>query len=362
MPRGQFQATNRDADAAALNKSLVKRATPFAADLLESHHIFELTEDQVAQIFHREIYRQVIATRAFQRLKKIHFLGSLDYVIDPEGPKPNKRHTRFQHSLGVARLALQFARDRRLEERDEVLSVVAALLHDIGHAPLSHSLESVFKKSFGLGHHLTSEMIVKGDADIGRDLHRVLVCAHINPFEILLIMNGKGSGPFRELFGYAINIDTIEAICRSVTYIYQNHLSRPPSEVLNAFLTPCEISTEALDSFWRLKDEIYNRLITSRLGVLADYICQRYMQDHISSFGADQFYLNEVELIAQHPRLFEMLRGLSATTSYSPDVDRIDFKRRRFIVNSIVPLDHVPAVDERYIQTRQDETLKIQVN
>jgi hypothetical protein len=84
------------------------------------------------------------------------------------------------------------------------------------------------------------------------------------------------------------------------------------------------------------------------------------MQDHISSFGADQFYLSEVELIAQHPRLFEMLRDLSSTTPYSPDVDRIDFKRRRFIVNSTVPLDHVPAVDERYIQTRQDETLKIQ--
>src|ERR1700721_948918 len=103
----------------------------YGLDMFGTHCNFELTEGQVAQIFHREIYRQVIATRAFQRLKKIHFLGSLDYVIDPEGPKPNKRHTRFQHSLGVARLALQFARDRRLEERDEILSVVAALLHDI---------------------------------------------------------------------------------------------------------------------------------------------------------------------------------------------------------------------------------------
>src|SRR5216684_4057504 len=69
--------------------------TSITADLFESKHVFELTESEVAQIFCRDIYRQVINSSAFQRLKKIHFLGSLDYVIDPEGPRPNKRHTRY---------------------------------------------------------------------------------------------------------------------------------------------------------------------------------------------------------------------------------------------------------------------------
>ncbi len=341
-----------------------RRVTSLTADLLESQHVFELTENEVAQIFCRDIYRQVINSSAFQRLKKIHFLGSLDYVIDPEGPRPNKRHTRYQHSLGVARLALQFARDKQLSEREEILGVVAALLHDIGHAPLSHSLESVFKKSFGLGHHLVSERIIKGDVEIGRDLHKILIRARINPFEVLIILNGLAPSPFKELFNYGINIDTIEAISRSATYLYQNTLFRPPSDVLSALMTPCELSTGVLDNFWRLKDEVYNKLITNKVGVLADYVCQQYMQSHISTFDEDDFYLNENELKDRHPKLFATLRNLLAgkLNALLPGVDRIDFIRRRFIIATSVAVDCISAVDSRYTQTKHEESLRIDTN
>jgi hypothetical protein len=341
-----------------------RRVTSITADLLEPQHIFELTENEVAQIFSRDIYRQVISSSAFQRLKKIHFLGSLDYVIDPEGPKPNKRHTRYQHSLGVARLALQFARDRRLAEREEIVSVVAALLHDIGHAPLSHSLESVFKKSFGLGHHVVSERIIRGDVEIGKDLHKILTRARINPYEILVILNGIGPSPFKELFNYGINIDTIEAVSRSATYLYQNALFRPPADVLSALLTPCEISTGALDNFWRLKDEIYNKLITNRVGVLADYVCQQYMQSHISTFDEDHFYLNESELRDRHPNLFATLHNLltARLKDLLPGVDQIDFIRRHFIIDPSVAVDCTSAVDSRYTKTRNEESLRIDTN
>jgi HD superfamily phosphohydrolase len=346
------------------HKAESHRITSIAADLLESRHIFELTETQVAQVFYREIYRQVINSSAFQRLKKIHFLGSLDYAIDPEGPKPNKRHTRYQHSLGVARLALQFARDRRLSEQEEILSVVAALLHDIGHAPLSHSLESVFKKSFGIGHHLVSERIIKGDVEIGQDLHKILTRARINPYEILMILNGIAPRPFKDIFNYGINIDTIEAISRSATYLYPNHLFRPPSDILNAMLTPCEISAGVLDNFWRLKDEVYNKLITNRVGVLADFICQQYMQNHISTFDEDHFYLNDSELKDRHPKLFASLSHLltGKLDELLPGIDQIDFVRRRFIIDPLVEVDSISAIDARYTQNRNEESLRIDAN
>lgn len=340
------------------------RVTSIAADLLESRHIFELTENEVAQVFCRDVYRQVIYSAAFQRLKKIHFLGSLDYAIDPEGPKPNKRHTRYQHSLGVARLALQFSRDRHLSEQEEILSVVAALLHDIGHAPLSHSLESVFKKSFGIGHHIVSERIIKGDIPIGQDLHKVLTRARINPYEVLMILNGMGPRPFKDVFNYGINIDTIEAISRSATYLYQNHLSRPPSEVLGAMLTPCEISAAVLDNFWRLKDEVYNKLITNRVGLLADFVCQQYMQTHISTFDEDHFYLDDNELRDRHPRLFASLHNLrdGNLNELLPGIHRIDFVRRRFVIDPLVEVDSIPAIDARYTQSRNEEFLQIDAN
>jgi len=66
---------------------------------------------------------ELVATRAFQRLKSIRFLGGIDYLLvrAPNGAKGNIRYTRFQHSLGVARLALQYC-DARESSRVECCS------------------------------------------------------------------------------------------------------------------------------------------------------------------------------------------------------------------------------------------------
>jgi len=342
-----------------------RNTTPIVpADLLEDQHKYELTENEISLIFKRKIYKEVIKSSAFQRLKKIHFLGAIDYVIDPKGPKPNKRHTRYQHSLGVARLALQFSRERQLTESEEILCVVSALLHDIGHPPLSHSLESVFKQEYGIGHHIISERIIRGDVPIGHGLHKILLSWNINPFEILEIIHGTGPNPYREIFSYAINIDTIEAILRSSTYVYKNRLSWQPSEILNALLKRDVASTDILDSFWRLKDEVYNNLINHKMGILADYVSQQYMRNHRSSFIEDYYYATEPELMKKHRGLFDSLKKLTATEAGEvlPDTKEIIFLNRWFNINKKVTLESIRSVDERYTQTRSEEVYSLTNN
>ena len=85
----------------------------------------------------------LINTREFQRLRRIKQLGMSDLVF------PGATHTRFAHSLGVMHLARKFL-DRiqkligkRTEEEHRLLILVAALLHDLGHGPFSHSFEEV---------------------------------------------------------------------------------------------------------------------------------------------------------------------------------------------------------------------------
>lgn len=80
----------------------------------------------------------------FQRLRGIKQLGFSEYVF------PGATHTRFIHSIGVMHIAtLAFNRlfHHRLSEphfmRLKETFKLAALLHDVGHAPLSHSTESV---------------------------------------------------------------------------------------------------------------------------------------------------------------------------------------------------------------------------
>src|SRR5208337_2078246 len=98
------------------------------------------------------LFVELVETPAFRRLKSIRFLGGIDYLLvrSPNGATRNIRYTRYQHSLGVARLALLYSEQRDLSIAERRTVYVAALLHDVGHAPLSHSLEPIFEQAFGL--------------------------------------------------------------------------------------------------------------------------------------------------------------------------------------------------------------------
>ena len=85
----------------------------------------------------------LINTREFQRLRRIKQLGVCEIVF------PGANHSRFSHSIGVMHIARSFlARVRRvwpgiLDEERETLVLVAALVHDVGHGPFSHSFETI---------------------------------------------------------------------------------------------------------------------------------------------------------------------------------------------------------------------------
>lgn len=94
------------------------------------------------QILDEEI--PIIRDDFFQRLRNIKQLGFSEYVF------PGATHTRFIHSIGVMNVATKafdklfkdnlFDTDiQRLKETFKL----ACLLHDVGHAPLSHSTETV---------------------------------------------------------------------------------------------------------------------------------------------------------------------------------------------------------------------------
>jgi uncharacterized protein len=89
--------------------------------------------------------RRLVDTAAFRRLARISQLGLVSLVY------PAALHTRFEHSLGVYRLALRFLRrlacDARfaaaIRREDAELLLCAALLHDIGHWPFCHPIEDI---------------------------------------------------------------------------------------------------------------------------------------------------------------------------------------------------------------------------
>ena len=87
---------------------------------------------------------RVLFSPWLRRLARISFLGALDHA-----PGCTQRPSRLDHSAGVAALALSAGRAAGLATGDLRLLTTAALLHDIGHFPLSHTAESAFRARLG---------------------------------------------------------------------------------------------------------------------------------------------------------------------------------------------------------------------
>jgi HD superfamily phosphohydrolase len=88
-----------------------------------------------------EFIADLIAHPSFQRLRRIKQLGLSHLVY------PGALHTRFQHAIGAMHLmmnALEVIRSKghEITPEEEEGALAAILLHDIGHAPFSHTLEN----------------------------------------------------------------------------------------------------------------------------------------------------------------------------------------------------------------------------
>jgi len=96
----------------------------------------------------------LVDSAELQRLRRIRQLGLAHYVFH------GAEHSRFGHSLGamqVARRMLeQIGRHVPLSEAERVPILAAALLHDVGHGPLSHNAEGLL----GLPHEQWSARLI----------------------------------------------------------------------------------------------------------------------------------------------------------------------------------------------------------
>lgn len=100
---------------------------------------------------------ELIDTDVFQRLRRIKQLALSSLVY------PGAVHSRFNHCIGAMHLtsqALEILKSKSVEISKEECeaTLIAILLHDIGHGPFSHALESVILK--GLHHERMSKAIM----------------------------------------------------------------------------------------------------------------------------------------------------------------------------------------------------------
>ncbi len=103
------------------------------------------------------VFLRLLGRPEVQRLHSVHQLGLAHLVF------PGSNHTRLEHSLGTYHIASMMVEALHLndEERNEVLA--AALLHDVGHPPFSHTLEEVMMDRLGVDHVDTGRSMIAGE-------------------------------------------------------------------------------------------------------------------------------------------------------------------------------------------------------
>ncbi|KRL01835.1 hydrolase [Liquorilactobacillus capillatus DSM 19910] len=97
-----------------------------------------------------QVILDLINTREFQRLRRVRQLGTSNSTFH------SAEHSRFTHSVGVYEITRQICdlfqrnyptkkpNDGLWDDHERLVALCAALLHDIGHGPYSHTFEHIF--------------------------------------------------------------------------------------------------------------------------------------------------------------------------------------------------------------------------
>ena len=255
----------------------------------------------------------LVETSAFQRLKGVAFLGAINYglVPSPNGRRPAIRYTREQHSLGVLRLALTYCEYRIVSPSERRLICAAALLHDIGHPPLSHSIEGVLAEKFGIDHHSATKDIIYGRSPLGREVLNVLRSHRVDVECVAALVAGQ-MPDFDGFFSGPITFDTIEGISRSHQYLAPPFRApNPRNVVIAATKRGSEGDQQIVDGFWNRKHDVYSRVVHSEKGILADHASQEALRNRIDAVSMADYFGDDRHLFATLPGLKEVLTSKS---------------------------------------------------
>lgn len=340
---------------------------PLFPDLLPCVPIFER---DIQAVFDDPFLAEIAYSGPVQRLKRIGFLGAIDYIRSSNGYQSHRRrHNRFDHSVGVAELALLYADIKGLSGSESRVLAAAGLLHDIGHGPLSHTLEPVFKAAFDISHHLAGNDILTGRSPFGDEIPEIMSAYSVDLDEVTAMIEGKHGSPHSFLFSSPINLDTIEGISRSQAFASASIRQMNPRNLVAAIASSDTLPVEALDEFWELKHEIYNLLIHNPCGLIFDGLAQAFMDYNIDDFRPADFLKTEDQLRHKVPELFYIFawaksskrRAYYRLSELIPEILAYDLRapKRDFFINKNIPINRLEDLSVRYTQKKDHRNLTI---
>lgn len=160
------------------------------------------------------LFIDLVDTPEFQRLRRVRQLGAT------YGTYHGAEHSRFGHSLGalwiMSRILQRFRRiGVEFDPEAEVIARAAALLHDLGHSPLSHALERQLTPD--LDHEEWTKRILLESPELNACLTRYSTDL---PGQIAAVIDGRFSGPafVSDLVSSQLDVDRMDYLLRDSLY------------------------------------------------------------------------------------------------------------------------------------------------
>ena len=215
----------------------------------------------------------------FQRLRRIRQLGPAFLTFH------GAESSRFTHSLGVfsiARRAMERLRtlDPSLEEQRGVL-YAAALLHDLGHAPLSHTGEEMF----GTHHEQWSARVIREHPQI-RDSLEGYAPGTADAVADLLEHGRTDRGVIKSLVSSQLDCDRLDYLLRDSYSTGARYGQLDLDRILTAItLAPDgELAIHpkglmAVEHYLVVRNLMYRSVYNHRLNVMCNWLLERLIQE-----------------------------------------------------------------------------------
>ena len=153
-----------------------------------------------------KIITDLIDTKELQRLRRIRQLAGVGMVFQ------TAEHSRFTHSLGAYHMANLVIHNvdgmEKISEYEQVVFLISALLHDVGHGPYSHAFETTIEKSH---EDITVSMILSPTTEI----HQVLSIKEGLASDVASVISHDGKFPLIEqLVSSQLDVDRMDYLSR----------------------------------------------------------------------------------------------------------------------------------------------------
>ncbi|GAB4199110.1 MAG: HD domain-containing protein [Bacteroidia bacterium] len=272
----------------------------------------------------------------FQRLRRIKQLGLTNLVY------PGALHTRFHHALGAMYLMQQAIQSLRVKgikisKEEETASLIAILLHDIGHGPFSHALENTIVH--GISHEDISSILMY---ELNNEFANRLTLA-IDIFE-----DKYRRKFFHQLVSSQLDTDRLDYLLR------------------DSFFTGVSEGVIGTDRIIKMLTVIDDKLVVEQKGI---YSIEKFLIARRLMYW--QVYLHKTVLAAETMLVNILLRAKELQQKHQQDlfatpalkfflqnnITKRDFQQNPHVIQNFVLLDDYDIMSSIKVWTQSDDKI-----